>query len=413
MRWLNKNKHICGVVLMLLSSGTTTLAVADALPERIALPEFLQLVQQRNPDLQADRMQIDAAQADLQTASAIPNPVVGYTRKPGEKEMAIEQPIPIFGQRGKRMEGAQLGIEAASTRVDAARADRLRDAARDFITLLIAQEKYAQRQKAETQMDAARRIVNGQVEAGARSRYDKTRIDLERANAQMQVAQAQAALSDARARVAAAIAVPQWRPVAVGVMQPSSQAPAFSTLWEDAQNRIPAVRAAIAEQARADKMIEVEQREAWPTPSIGVGKLRDSEGRHSVLGVSVEIPLFNRRQGEIAKAQAQAREAMLRREAVIRNAQNELQRATDLLAQRLMLTNRFRDEGLAMLPALNQMAQDAYTYGQGTVLELLDSIQSVAEKQMTYLDLMESVLQAELDVRFAAGDIPSGLAVKP
>ncbi|MDQ7968926.1 MAG: TolC family protein [Oxalicibacterium faecigallinarum] len=380
----------------------------EILPQRVALDAFLQIVERNNPSLQADRLQIDAAQGDLQAASAFPNPVVSYGRKPNEKEAVVEQPIPIFGQRGLRMEGARLGVDATSARVTSAKAMSLRDAAHDFITLLVAQEKLMRREKAEKQMEQAHRIVVGQVEAGTRSRYDKARMDIEFANIRMQAAQARSALSDATARVIEAVGAPGWNPIAVGTLQPTLTQATFDSLWLHAQDNLPAVRAAIAEQALADKMIEVEKREAWPTPAFGVGKLRDSEGRHTVIGVSVEIPLFDRRQGQVAKAQAQAREASLRREAVIRNAQNELRRATALLSQRIALTQRFRNDALDLLPDLNQMAQDSYSLGKGSILELIDSIQSISEKEIVYLDLTEELLQAEIDVRFASGDMVPG-----
>ena len=414
MRWPHKTKMRCIVMLLascaVLPLPTWSQAMSEqSLPQRVALDAYLEIVERNNPSLQADRMLIDAAQGDLQTASAFPNPVVSYGRKPSEKEAVVEQPLPIFGQRGLRMEGAKLGVDATSARVTSTKATSLRDAAHAFIALLIAQERLARRDKAEAQMEKAHRIVVGQVDAGTRSRYDKARMDIEFANIRMQAAQAHSALNDALARVVDAAGAPDWQPIAVGRFQPTLSSASFANLWQHAQESLPTVRAAIAEQALADKMIEVEKREAWPTPSFGVGKLRDSEGRHTVIGVSVEIPLFDRRQGQVAKAQAQAREAALRREAVIRNAQNELRRATTLLSQRITLTQRFRQDALDLLPDLNQMAQDSYTLGKGSILELIDSIQSISEKEIVYLDLTEEMLRAEIDVRFASGDMIPGM----
>lgn len=50
--------------------------------------------------------------------------------------------------------------------------------------------------------------------------------------------------------------------------------------------------------------------------SIGVGRLRDGDGRHTLVGVSVEIPLFDRRQRPIARANAAADESRQRRRSV-------------------------------------------------------------------------------------------------
>ena len=392
-------------VAMLSANDAPAVAPAHA----VTLVEYLDLVRRGSLSLRADQVRVQAARADLRTASALPNPSVSYTRKRGERESTIEQPLPIFGQRGLRMEGAQLGIDAAAAQADAAYSDASRDAAREFVALLVAQERHARREAAQKDLDAAAAIVRGQVEAGARSRYDLARIEVQQAQMAMEVAKSQAALDEAASKVAAAAALPQWQPRAVGSLQPAAQSTDFDALWAVAQDRLPAVRAALAEQAHAEKLVDVERREALPTPSLSFGRLRNDDGRSNVVGVSVEIPLFDRREGAIAKAVAQREEAQLRREAALASAQSELRRATSQLAQRRKLADRYASHGLNRLADLKRMAQDAYQLGQGSVLELIDSIDSVAEKQIGYLDLVEEVLQAELDVRSAAGDLTGRL----
>lgn len=382
---------------------------ATAPAHAVTLAEYLDLVRRGSLSLRADQVRVQAARADLRTASAFPNPSLSYSRKRGERESGIEQPLPIFGQRGLRMEGAQLGIAAAAAQADAAYSDVARDAAREFIGLLVSQERHARRESAQKDLDAAAAIVRGQVEAGARSRYDLARIEVQQAQVAMEVAKSQAALDEAASKVAAAAALPQWQPRAVGSLQPAAQSTDFDALWAVAQQRLPAVRAAVAEQAHADKLVDVERRDALPTPSVSLGRLRNDDGRSNVIGVSVEIPLFDRHEGAIAKAVAQREEAQLRREAAMAAAQSELRRATAQLAQRRQLSERYARQGLERLGELKRMAQDAYRLGQGSVLELIDSIDSVADKQIGYLDLVEEVLQAELDVRSAAGDLTGRL----
>lgn len=392
-------------IAMLPANDAPAVAPAHA----VTLAEYLDLVRRGSLSLRADQVRVQAARADLRAASAFPNPSVSYSRKRGEREAGIEQPLPIFGQRGLRMEGAQLGIAAAAAQADVAYADAARDAAREFIALLVAQERHARREAANRDLDAAAAIVRGQVQAGARSRYDLARIEVQQAQSAMEVAKSQAALDESAAKVAAAAALPQWQPRAVGSLQPAPQSTDFDALWAVAQQRLPAVRAAVAEQEHADKLVAVERREALPTPSLSLGRLRNDDGRSNVIGVSLEIPLFDRREGAIAKAVAEREEAQLRREAALSAAQSELRRATGQLAQRRQLSERYARQGLERLGDLQRMARDAYQLGQGSVLELIDSIESVAEKQIGYLDLVEEVLQAELDVRSAAGDLTGRL----
>ncbi|MGD9944010.1 MAG: hypothetical protein AB7S98_12325 [Burkholderiaceae bacterium] len=49
------------------------------------------------------------------------------------------------------------------------------------------------------------------------------------------------------------------------------------------------------------------------------------------------------------------------------------------------------------------MAEDAYRFGKGTVLELIDVARSVAERRIQHIDAIEQALLAENDFAAARG----------
>ncbi len=402
----------CGAVNAAdLASGaeavTSSVAVAPAGP--VTLQEYLRLVVQNQPTLAADRMQTALAKADSKSASAFPNPAVHYTSKRGEKEWGVDQPIPIFGQRGMRMENAKLGEKAAAANVDVAVAVTMSDAAHAFNELLVAQQRYKVWQGAQDELNKAGYIVKGQIEAGTRSRYDGARLNLQQAQMSMQVRKAQAALKDAASRVASIAALPQWQVTVDGSLQASDlrHAPAYGPLWETAQTRLPVLRAAQAELERARQKIKLEQREALPTPTFGVARIRNGvDGSFNQVGVNVEIPLFDRRQGGIDRAKVEADQAELRRDAAVLAAQSELQRSLQQLQLRRSAVRDYEKEGLAQIAPLHQMAQDAYKLGKGTILELIDALGSITEHRLEHLELVKDMLDAEWEVRLASGDLP-------
>ena len=134
----------CGAVNAAdLASGAEAVTSPVAAPVApVTLQEYLRLVVQNQPALAAERMQTALAKADSRTASAFPNPAAHYSSKRGEKEWGVEQPIPIFGQRGMRMENAKLGEKAAVANADVAVAVTMSDAAHAFNELLVAQQHY-------------------------------------------------------------------------------------------------------------------------------------------------------------------------------------------------------------------------------------------------------------------------------
>lgn len=400
----------------LAQQARTAVAVSAQAPAQAAVPsqalamqEYLQLVVANRPQLAADRLALDLAKADSKSAALLPNPSVHYGNKPGEREWGIEQPVPIFGQRGMRMENARKGETAARAQVDVAVATSLGDAAQAFIDLLMAQQRLAVWQQAQQSLDKAGRIVRGQIEAGARSRYDGARLDLQLAQMAMQVSQAESDWQDAASHAAALAALPQWEPRAVGSLQAAGDAaqPGYEALWEEARQRLPAVRAAQAELDQLRHKIDLERREALPTPSIGVARVRNSQdGKYNQIGVSVELPLFDRRQGAIERAQVEAEQARLRYDAAVLEARSELQRALKQLRLRRQAVLAYEKQGLTQITPLQQMAQDAYQLGQGSILELIDSLGSINEHRLEHLDLVKEMLLAEWQVRLASGDLP-------
>ena len=391
------------------ADGAVTAGHVAAPAQPVSLQEYLRLVVQNQPALAADRMQIGLAKAESRTASAFPNPAVHYSSKRGEKEWGVEQPIPIFGQRGMRMENARLGEQAAAAGADVAVALTMSDAAHAFNELLVAQQRYKLWQAAQDELDKAGRIVKGQIEAGTRSRYDGARLNLQQAQMSMQVSKAQAALQDAAARAAGIAAMPQWQVRVAGSLQAADtrMQPGYDQLWNSAQTRLPTLRAAQAELERARQKIKLEQREALPTPTVGVARIRNSvDGNFNQLGVNVEIPLFDRRQGAIDRAKVEADQAELRRDAAMLAAQSELQRALQQLALRRSAVQDYEKEGLAQIAPLQQMAQDAYKLGKGTILELIDALGSINEHRLEHLELVKDMLDAEWEVRLASGDLP-------
>ncbi|MEG1455501.1 MAG: TolC family protein, partial [Comamonas sp.] len=123
-------------------------------------------------------------------------------------------------------------------------------------------------------------------------------------------------------------------------------------------------------------------------------------------GISIELPLFDRKQGPIERARLEHAQALLEEDAAQQQARQQLQQALrqrDLLRKSL---TGFESRGLTQLAPLRQMAQDAYRLGQSSILEWLDAMDSVSTHQQEYLDLTLQVWQAEWQLNAARGQLP-------
>ena len=114
-----------------------------------------------------------------------------------------------------------------------------------------------------------------------------------------------------------------------------------------------------------------------------------------LLGISVEIPLFDRREGPIARAHAVADESRQRRRAVLLTAEAELGRTVDQFQRAQRISERFEADSLTALSELERMARDAYRLGRGGILELIDALLAGAEKRIAHIQLVEAIAGAE------------------
>ena len=382
---------------------------ASVAPATITLNEYLQLVARNSAQLKADRTRVAAAQADTTTAKTWPNPTVSVSKQRQEKDLSIQQPLPIFGQLRQRVATARQAEDVAAAQVDSNVLDALSDAATAFNEALVAQRRVELWQAARGDLQAAARIVKGQIEAGARSPYDGARIALQVAQMDVQLRKAQAAHQDAASKMAALASLPRWQPVALGSLKPlpARSAGADDALWEQARGRLPTLKAAAAELEQSHQQIALQQREAIPTPALSYTRVNHrQDGRYGIVGVSIDIPLFDRKQGAIDKARADEMQAQYKLEAAEVTAQAELLRSL----QQLRLANEalasFESEALSQLDELHRMAKDSYQLGKSNVLEMIDVLDSLRERRMDHLDLVKDMLDAQWRVRVASGDIP-------
>ncbi len=390
-----------------------TIASADPLPQSLGLVEFLSLVRSRHPVLRAMPLRQGMDRADVRTAGTWANPSIHYARKPDEKEWGIEQPVPVFGQVSMRTEAAKLAAATAQAERSVEAQDILNQAAQRFAELLVAQEKLSAKQQAMEHLNQAVKVVQGQVELGARSKYDGARVELQRAQLEAQLEQQQAETQAAQAAPAELLVQPHWQPRAIGSLLPAKPVPAaadasFDRLWEQAAPQLPQLQAVHAKVLQAEQLISQQAREALPTPSIGVARVRNRPdgSSYNQVGISMELPLFDRKQGAVDRARLEYEQAMLEEQSAQQLARQRLQQA---LAQRNLLRKTlqsFESRGLTQLDPLRRMALDAYRLGQSSILEWRDAMESVAEPLQQYLDLTLRVWQAEWELQTAQGRQP-------
>ncbi len=389
------------------------------LPENLTLPILLRLVAERSPRLAVEQVAIESAEAERITAGARPNPTVSYGRfSPSggastlfqgsrQEQATVDLPLLIGGRRGARIEAAEQGLLATRARVGLAGNELALRAADLFVGLQAAQEKVLLLGESVAEIERVVAIVSGRLDSGAATRYDLTRVEVELAGMNARLADARAERDEKSAGLALLLGVPGWRPSANGTAAPAGLSTSPTAWRESLSSRNPQIVAARREEEAAQAALKRSERERWPVPVLSLGRTwtGDPFGAANFVGLSTEIPLSDAWRGLMAKAAADLRAAQRRREAIESEADVELRRLVDALAQRRAALERFRRNVGERIPALKQMAEDAYRLGRGSLLELIDAARSRLDARLTEVDLRAATVGQELRILGLTGKL--------
>lgn len=398
--------------------GSPPVASAPAsLPDEIGRDELLELLRRHSPAIAAARGEIDVARAEQVQARLWPNPelrYIGYGRSAGtpaaingqQHQIELAMPLLIAGQVPARRRAAASRTRAAEASVCVSASASAGEALRGFVGLLAAQERLAILEAGDRSLAAAEELTTARASVGAQSQYDALRVATEREMFAMGYADVRSAAVEASTRLADAVGVPHWRPRAIGSLEPHEDAaPSAAPPWATHGKYLPALEWARRSREVAYRERRVAARERWPIPTVSLGAYVTTDGNSSsiVASLGVPLPIFDRGQGALARARAVERAASLRETAIERAAATELGRAHEVLAVRRDAARAFRRSALTRGPQLREMAQEAYRGGAGTVLELLDAERAWLDVQLRWIDLLERLAIAELDVDVASG----------
>jgi cobalt-zinc-cadmium efflux system outer membrane protein len=380
---------------------------------------MLRLVAERSPRLAAERVAIDAAEAERIGAAAYPNPTVSVGRyKPAggartvfdassQSQTTLDFPVLIGGQRKARMDAAERAVDLARAQVGVASHEAVIKAMEAFVGLQSAQEKARVLEAAYADVQRLSKVVAERMASGMASRYEATRAEIELASLKTRLDDAYLERSARASELAAMIGAPGWKPVALGT--PTSNGIAFDhgTLAAAVKDGNAQLLAARRDEAAAQAAVTRAQRERLPVPVVSVGRTwtGDPYGAANFVGLSAEIPILDRRMGPVVKAEAELRAAQLRREAIEVELDAELARALDMLAARRATLAQFDRSIGSKLDALRQMSEDYYQLGRGSILELVDAARSRLESALNGLDVRAQLVTEELRLLALSGKL--------
>lgn len=296
-----------------------------AWPPRAWTPDLLTLAAFHfNPELEAARARLAAAQAALTTAGQRPNPTLQLplqrARNPRDGEspwtlgLALDIPIETHGKRDARIAAATHQAAAAQLQV-ADTAWRLRSRLRE--QLLILWNTSARIRLLDQQADVDRSLaalLEARLRAGDASARDLGRQRLAAIQSDEELLAARKALGAARIQAAALLGV---RPDALdGIAldlaafdRPDPPLPMPDLRTRALRNRAD-VLGALESYEASQAALQLEIARQYPDVHLGPGYTFDQGVRKPGFDFAgIELPVFNRNEGPIAQAAARRQEA--------------------------------------------------------------------------------------------------------
>ena len=364
-------------------------------PSPSTLEEFVAFAERSHPKLRAARAAVEASRGKAVQARLYPNPMLAA----GSPQIAgadsqwngfASQDIVTAGKLRLAQQAALREVQKAEYELIRARFDVLRDVRQSFYGLLVAQRRV----EIYTQLlDIANRsyeIGNELAKAGEGTKADVLFWSIERDRADVRLLNSTVFIETGRRQLAAAVGLPR---ADVGAIEADlfQQLPAFDLkmLQEAVVQRNALPRAAEADIARAQWALERSVVEPIPNVNLLGGYQRQVDfppQEQGLLQVMVEVPLFDRNQGNIRSARADIASSR----ATLRTIELDLATQTAQIvanyrtAQRLV--SWYEEFILPKARETVQLTQQLYARGEVTFLSLLQAQRILTETELAFVE---------------------------
>lgn len=389
----------------------------------LTLDQALAMSHAKSPRLKEAEANVAAAKAGIKTARAYANPSVEvfagrqYARPiatPGVpgllQHYAGSQVIEIPSERSARRRVAEHTSEASHWAGQGMLRSVDADTRHAFYEALHRREAAANAVQSLHLVSDLHRRVTVEVDTGEKGKLELTRATAELARAQFAVTSAQLEYAQAIANLRAVIAAPaEVNLNPQGALEPRLALPSFADLRNNIFQTHPALLQSAQEQQAAKASLDQERALRIPRPTAFAEFENQPDLRYWRTGVTVPLPLFDRRRGAIEEAKA----TIARTDAVREQRQLEITAALERSYEQYQLA----DDQVSSLEAgplhaaesAVQAAESAYRFGERGIVEVLDAQRVLQSVRGDLLDAQYARQSALVDLEELGAVAPSGV----
>ncbi len=397
------------------------LAGAAEAPVQITLEQALSEALDRNPTLSVERREIDIAKGTRRQAGIYPfNPEfeaeggAGRARNRADsaeslgtnaQSVGISQTIWLKGQRGLRVRSAEAGVLRAQSTVQDSERQVVADTIKAFSDLLVSQERASLAREilgvVRQVQDAAQTLFEG----GAVPQLDVFRSEVEFRKAENRLVVEERTLAVARRELALLIGRAVEQPLRAVAPSPVLAQPQgdIDALRNEAFARRPDLNAALAAVKAGQAEVDLVKAERF-FPELKVGlkyeqsREFDSVNQSGLLTLSIPLPLFNRRDGDLDRAQAE----LARQEAQVELARRRIEKEVSTAVQQVGASRQIADRYVeSILPQQDRnfrLLREAYAIGEIRITDVFVGQREFIEDREAYLEAVGALNAATAEL---------------
>src|SRR5437868_9267281 len=369
----------------------------------ITLEELQQMALQNNPTFAQSAANIQAAEGRKKQSGLYPNPTVGYQGEQirggsfhgGEQGFFVQQDIATGGKLGLNRKIFDQELKQADTEGEEQRLRVVTNVRMSYIQALAAQQMLELRHNLSKLADDAVETSHQLANVGQADAPDVLESEVEAQQAQLAVAMAEQSQQRVWKALAAVVGNPRLPLMRLEGQLEDTPPVNADELVEKIVDESPAVRIAELGIKRTEAALARAKREPIPDLQLRGGMQQNGEllsdgrsvGLQGFADVGVRIPIFNRNQGNIATAKADAE-----------RARREVERVKLVLRERsASVVQNYTFSQAAVDRYKNQMiprAQKAYEMYTKKYQEMAAAYPQVLIAQRTLIQLEVSYITA-------------------
>ena len=406
-----------------LSAGIAGAQASQAQPKvRITLAQAEQMAIAHNRTLQADLTLISQSKANEITAGLRPNPVFGTDalfipffspskltsdtlNNTSEFDAGVSYDFELWGKRKARIRAARAATALTSSLVSNDERMLRYDVAAQFINVLYAESKLDFAKQDLATFDKSLGISKRQYQAGSISHGNLLKLQLQRLLFQTDVTSAEVAVIQAKDNLRQLVgfeALPEDYDV-IGQLEANTPKGSLMDLEAEALRNRPDLHA--SQQGVTEAQSQLHLAKAYARPDLGttVDYTRLAAMNDLSTYATIGIPLFNRNQGNIARASAQITQANDQEHAAEQLVLTQVRSAYAEQQSALRVVGLYRSGYLKEANQSLSISRYAYLRGDTSLLNFLDAERSYRTVELNYRRALAQAMLSEQRVEEVVG----------